>query len=50
MYTSQGITVDPQEDNLFDWKCTIKGAVRPSSVPEFTKFMLMNEWVTPLLL
>lgn len=24
---AKGITVDPQEDNLFEWKCTIKGAV-----------------------
>ncbi|KAF9452256.1 ubiquitin-conjugating enzyme [Macrolepiota fuliginosa MF-IS2] len=22
----EGITVDPREDNLFEWKCTIKGA------------------------
>ncbi|KAL9714807.1 hypothetical protein Ac2012v2_001467 [Leucoagaricus gongylophorus] len=22
----ESITVDPQEDNLFEWKCTIKGA------------------------
>ena len=24
---AKGITVVPQEDNLFEWKCTIKGAV-----------------------
>jgi len=24
---AKGITVEPQEDNLFEWKCTIKGAV-----------------------
>ena len=24
---AKGITVEPQENNLFEWKCTIKGAV-----------------------
>ncbi len=30
-YSIQGISYEPVEDNLLDWKCSIKGGVRYSA-------------------
>lgn len=49
-HSTQGIAVDPQEDNLFEWKCSIKGSVRFTSsiCPCVLSCLTMNSnnWMT----